>query len=258
MTIIDMIDYMRLLFEALENIHGNRVVHRDIKPSNFMFSPRGDNADNRARGLLVDFGLAQDLKMVDSGKEAAQIWKKADPRWREFAKKRTELHKNGSANGTFPKDKRPQLKASRAGTRGFRAPEVLFKCISEQGPALDIWSAGVILLTMMTRRYPFFQSADDCDAIVEIACLFGNENMARCAETLGRRWFCNVPSVPSKHVGWPSVVANLCPDAYSSLSFPAECFHFLERCLCLDPRERITASQALQHPFIRLGLEDGP
>ena len=47
-------------------------------------------------------------------------------------------------------NKRSQ-KASRAGTGGFRPPEVLLK-YPRQDQKLDIWSAGVCLLTLLSKR----------------------------------------------------------------------------------------------------------
>ena len=48
-------------------------------------------------------------------------------------------------------DKRPTYKAERAGTRGFRSPEVLFK-VENQTTALDMWAAGCCMLIMLTGK----------------------------------------------------------------------------------------------------------
>ena len=77
-------------------------------------------------------------------------------------------------------DKRPQIKTNRAGTRGFRAPEVLLKC-PDQTVAIDIWSVGVILLSILTHKFPVFNSNDDTEALMEIAAVFGRNQMERCA-----------------------------------------------------------------------------
>lgn len=47
--------------------------------------------------------------------------------------------------------------------------------------ALDIWSAGIILLCFLTRRFPFFNSNDDTEALAEITAIFGKRKMERCA-----------------------------------------------------------------------------
>jgi cell division control protein 7 len=103
---------------------------------------------------------------------------------------------------------------------------------------------------LLISRYPFFQSSDDCDAIIEISCLFGSRAISQAAAKCDRIWSCNVPSVPEEHVGWENVIRSLCPEMFN-LGIPRECIDLLERCLCLDPDERITAEQALNHPFIK-------
>ena len=79
---------------------------------------------------------------------------------------------------------RPAIRgASRAGTRGFRAPEVLLRVV-QQTTSVDIWSAGVILLCLLSRRYPFFNSNTDTEALLEIATIYGKKNMERVATVL--------------------------------------------------------------------------
>jgi serine/threonine protein kinase len=51
-----------------------------------------------------------------------------------------------------PKQKVKRPIPLRGGTRGFRAPEVLLRCV-KQTVAIDIWSAGVILLSILSARF---------------------------------------------------------------------------------------------------------
>ena len=76
------------------------------------------------------------------------------------------------------------MKVNRAGTRGFRAPEILLKC-PEQTTAIDIWSAGIILLFFLCGRFPMFRSNDDIDALLEIATIIGKKRMERVAALHG-------------------------------------------------------------------------
>lgn len=62
--------------------------------------------------------------------------------------------------------------------------------------AIDVWSAGVVLLSLLSKQFPFFNSTDDQDAIVEIACIFGSRPMEKCAARYDRRWSTNLPGVP--------------------------------------------------------------
>ena len=68
--------------------------------------------------------------------------------------------------------------AQREGTRGFRAPEVLLQ-FPTQGPAIDVWSAGVILLVLLTRRASIFDASNDMHALAEICMLVGSDAALR-------------------------------------------------------------------------------
>lgn len=149
--------------------------------------------------------------------------------------------------GYFINDKRPPFKASRAGTRGFRAPEVLFKC-AHQTPLIDMWSVGVIFLTILIGHYPLFNSSDDFDAIVEIACIFGHEYMRDAASFYGREWMCNIPSIPETRVPFSRLIEHFNPTLFKTL--PPDAFDLLNRLLALKSSERIMATDALCHPFL--------
>lgn len=85
---------------------------------------------------------------------------------------------------------RKQQVAPRAGTPGFRAPEVLTKC-PNQGTAIDVWSAGVILLSLMSGRYPFFKASDDLIALAQIMTIRGSRETARAAKEFGKAVVCS-------------------------------------------------------------------
>lgn len=89
----------------------------------------------------------------------------------------------GAAGHMVPENRKKQH-VNRAGTRGFRPPEVLLK-VSAQSPAIDVWAAGVILLSFLSGRFPFFASNDDTDALAELATTFGCQRMRRTAQKLG-------------------------------------------------------------------------
>ena len=160
----------------------------------------------------------------------------------------------------YPKDdRRPSRRANRAGTRGFRAPEVLLKCTA-QTTKIDIWSAGVILLTILAQRFPFFNSTDDVEAIIEIAHIFGQRRMRACALLHGAVFDCTIPTVGEKgyhleHIVQWSISATR-PDEEEDLSSEyKQIVKFLECCLELDPRKRISARSALQHEFLSQEVE---
>ncbi len=55
-----------------------------------------------------------------------------------------------------------------------------------QTTAVDIWSAGVILLSLLSRRYPFFRAHDDMSAMAQIVGLFGSAKCTESARSLGK------------------------------------------------------------------------
>ncbi|KAI4882100.1 hypothetical protein NFI96_029428, partial [Prochilodus magdalenae] len=80
---------------------------------------------------------------------------------------------------------RKQQVAPRAGTPGFRAPEVLTKCPQSRNRyclPIDIWSAGVILLSLLSGRYPFFKASDDLMALTQIMTIRGSKETIQAAK----------------------------------------------------------------------------
>ena len=165
----------------------------------------------------------------------------------------------------YPKnDTRSSRRANRAGTRGFRAPEVLLKC-TQQDTSIDVWSAGVILLTILSKRFPFFHSQDDIDALLEITNIFGRKKMKETALLHGQVFETNIPSY-SEHGHSLEKIILWCTgrsgrDEKTGLKLELdedekEAVQFLQRLMECDPAKRITADEALHHPFITKADDD--
>ncbi|KAI4167168.1 MAG: hypothetical protein LQ343_007435 [Gyalolechia ehrenbergii] len=235
--------YFRSLFTALVAVHRHGIIHRDIKPTNFLYDI------DRKQGVLVDFGLAE-----REGTDCTHCLCQDNNQSRRIKIESSKAFGQSPASGYPKNDQRPSRRANRAGTRGFRAPEVLLKCTA-QTTKIDVWSAGVILLTILCQRFPFFNSADDVDALIEIASIFGQKRMKTCALLHGTIFECSLPTVGDKGfllkqiVQWS--VSAVRPDEREEIDPEVmECINFLDLCLELDPRKRISARRALASDFL--------
>ncbi|WWC92267.1 uncharacterized protein L201_007221 [Kwoniella dendrophila CBS 6074] len=260
--------YLQSLFRALKDIHKRGIVHRDVKPANFLYDYETEE------GVLVDFGLAErycpprkptcqhapaTLTTLQGSKTKTNETSIVEQAVYD-ARKRS---KQGEGKIGFPhEDKRPTIKTNRAGTRGFRAPEVLLKC-PDQTVAIDIWSAGVMLLSILTHKFPVFNSSDDIEALMEIAAIFGRAAMERCALLHNRTIITNVPSVDTHPGSLASLVMRLNPhiytphmpnptpeDAREHIEAIDQVIDLCHKLLRLDATKRLTAAQALRHPFL--------
>jgi len=91
--------------------------------SNFLFDPIS------RQGVLVDFGLAEYEDPADAERcpcSSVEAYRHERP-----SRDSQRAPSFSEAPGYLKHDQRPAKRANRAGTRGFRAPEVLFKCQSQ-------------------------------------------------------------------------------------------------------------------------------
>ncbi|KAK9457671.1 kinase-like domain-containing protein [Dipodascopsis uninucleata] len=241
LPISDIRRYLKSLFTALEHVHAHGILHRDVKPTNFLY-----NLDKR-RGVLVDFGLAE-RESLEPAYCACR-----DNKDYEHSRHMADRLPN---NGYLKNDSRPGRRANRAGTRGFRAPEVLLKCLN-QTTKIDIWSAGVILLSFMSKRFPFFNSADDIDAMIEIATIFGRQKMSNCARLHGAIFDTTLPTILDKAypleeiIDWANHRGGEDQPSYRYSQDELLALNFLKKCMETDFRKRFSATEALSHPFLR-------
>ncbi|XP_019190689.1 PREDICTED: uncharacterized protein LOC109185165 [Ipomoea nil] len=146
-------------------------------------------------------------------------------------------------------DGKQKREGSCVGTKGFRAPEVLFRSL-HQGAKLDVWSAGVSLLYLMIGRTPF--AGDPDQNIKEVAKLKGSEDLWEVAKLHNRESsfpaeLFDVKSLPSVKLREWCTRNTRRPDLLDAI--PASLFDLVDKCLTVNPRLRISAEEALRHEF---------
>ncbi|KAI8997593.1 kinase-like domain-containing protein [Pilobolus umbonatus] len=265
MNLPDIQRYMFCLLTALKSVHEKKIIHRDIKPNNFLYS------NQKRTGYLIDFGLCE-FEGKSSVKVSTQEGNKQEGNKQEGNKQEgnkqegnrltiTNSNKDAalllkptdkSIKGYIKNDPRKPIVTNRAGTRGFRAPEVLLRA-DNQTTAIDIWSVGSIMLSYLMGKYPFFLSNDEADAMVEMTQLFGVTEMSSLATELDRRFETNIPGLPETRIDFMeeckrqngSVISSWDPAQFT------EAVKLAVNMLEPNPKNRLSAEEALRHPFFR-------
>ncbi|RHZ75991.1 hypothetical protein Glove_208g138 [Diversispora epigaea] len=327
-TMNDVKEYFRSLFNALKIIHSLKIIHRDVKPGNFLYNIK------EKKGTLVDFGLSEQVKsqpnstplnplsnsrfnIIKPTEPLSTLISKVPPtsalantvkkmmnalqnendppanianrkrkvnvispaqcenrgesssrnimptkrartsREIKFEKltecQKRELLKKGYVD-VIPKEseRKPSFNGHRGGTRGFRAPEVLMRA-ENQTSAIDIWAAGVILLTILAGRYPFFNVVDDTEDLMEVAILIGKERMKKVADSFGLEFRTNIPYITDTGISFDTLIYRLRRELFSNKVQSADihdAINLLKKCLEPIASNRITAEEALKHPFL--------
>ena len=121
-------------------------------------------------------------------------------------------------------------------TLWYRAPEILLGTL-EYSSALDIWSVGAIFLELLTKS-PYFVGDSEIDQLFKIFRTLGTPNE--------KTW----PGV-SKLKDYKKTFPNWAATNFTSTipGLDQNGVDLLLRMLVYDPSERITAKEALAHPY---------
>jgi len=120
-------------------------------------------------------------------------------------------------------------------TLWYRSPEVLLT--TSYATPVDMWSCGCIFAELF-RRKPLFCGQSEADQLSKIFDIIGTPAMEDWPET------CSLP--------WNTFANRMQTSIYAAV--PDVCQQgkqLLERMLTFDPSQRMTASEALLHPYFR-------
>ncbi|CDO54011.1 similar to Saccharomyces cerevisiae YHR030C SLT2 Serine/threonine MAP kinase [Geotrichum candidum] len=148
----------------------------------------------------------------------------------------------GLARGILDDTERNRIKITKyVATRWYRAPELI---ISNKiyTTAIDMWSVGCILCEFFGRK-PIFKGKDHITQLTSIIQVLG---------TPPRKLIMDIGSEKAWEFFDSAVHYFKIPFQNIYPSANNEALSLLDELLKYDPRERITAPQALTHPFLRM------
>ncbi|GLU13458.1 hypothetical protein SLE2022_300940 [Rubroshorea leprosula] len=133
----------------------------------------------------------------------------------------------------------------RVASRYFKGPELLVD-LQDYDYSLDLWSLGCMFAGMIFRKEPFFYGHDNYDQLVKIAKVLGTDELYAYLNKYRIELDPNLAALVGRHSRKPwSKFINV-DNQY--LAVP-EAVDFLDKLLQYDHQERLTAKEAMAHPY---------
>jgi len=133
----------------------------------------------------------------------------------------------------------------RVASRYFKGPELLVD-YQYYDYSLDMWSLGCMLASMIFRKEPFFHGHDNYDQLVRIGKVLGTDELYEYLEKYQIELDPRFNEILGRHSRkrWERFVHSENQHLVSQ-----EALDFLDKLLRYDHNERLTAKEAMDHPY---------
>ncbi|CBZ25915.1 putative mitogen-activated protein kinase [Leishmania mexicana MHOM/GT/2001/U1103] len=196
----------------LEGIHKQFIIYQLLKTMKFLHSAEILHRDMKPSNLLVNSDCT--MKVAD------------------FGLARSILSLEGEQAS------RPVL-TDYIATRWYRPPEILLGS-TRYTKGVDMWSVGCILGELMLGK-PMFPGRSTTNQLELICSVTGMPSAADVAATNSQ--FANA-MLRDIHCAHRRTFAELLPSA------SADALNLIERLMCFNPNRRLSAAEALEHPYV--------
>eukprot|EP01098_Paradermamoeba_levis_P005666 TRINITY_DN2380_c0_g1_i1.p1 TRINITY_DN2380_c0_g1~~TRINITY_DN2380_c0_g1_i1.p1 ORF type:complete len:341 (+),score=80.62 TRINITY_DN2380_c0_g1_i1:45-1067(+) len=133
----------------------------------------------------------------------------------------------------------------RVASRYFKGPELLVD-LQDYDYSLDMWSLGCMFAGMIFRQEPFFHGQDNQDQLVKIARVLGTDELFAYLDKYGLVLDNNFMNLLGRHTRKPW--SKFVTAENKHLAVP-EAIDFVDKLLRYDHQERLTAKEAMNHPY---------
>lgn len=203
---------MQQILSATSFCHDRGIIHRDLKPQNILFQ----NCSRWSPMKIIDFGLADFVSKIQETAKKVPITSESSSICAEKGGGKWLGHVPDLCSGTTGWVRKSSVRhvMQVAGTTPYMAPEVFSGWYDHR---FDNFSIGIILFELLCGWHPFYIPDVDCQQSVK-------ENILS-----------SEPDFPSD---------GSCRVAFAAVDL---CRGLLEK----DPENRITAAEALEHPWLK-------